>query len=223
MVLNGHETRPPEADPPAGVRRSLDARRRWLLVGTHLAALAPLLLLVLAWTGGRLGVNPIRELTLRTGRYALALLLLSLASTPLYLLTGLAAIRRLRKPLGLYAFLYLTLHLLTYAGLDFRFNLSFLWPEVTQQPFIQVGLLAFLILLPLAITSTRGWVVRLGKNWKRLHRLVYLAAVLAVLHFYWLAKGDWRRPAIAALVLGLLLLARLPPLRKVWAKLRKRI
>ena len=223
MVLNASQKSPPEDIPPAGVRSLSQSIWPWLQVVVHLAALAPLALLLLAWTGDRLGANPIREITLRTGRYALALVLLSLASTPLYLLTGLAAIRRLRKPLGLYAFLYVTIHLLTYVGLDFGFNLSFLWPELTQQPFIQVGLIAFLILLPLAITSTRGWIARLGKNWKRLHRLVYLAAALAVLHFFWIVKGDWRRPALAALVLGLLLLARLPPLHKLWARLRKRI
>jgi sulfoxide reductase heme-binding subunit YedZ len=223
MVLSTSQKRPPENTHPAGVRRSSAPLWRWAIIFVHLAALAPLALLLLAWTGGRLGANPIREITLRTGRYALTLLVLSLACTPLHLLTGLAPIRRLRKPLGLYAFLYVTLHLLTYLGLDFRFNLAFLWPEVTQQPFIQVGLLAFLALLPLAITSTRGWIARLGKNWKRLHRLVYLAAALAVLHFFWLVKSDWRRPAVAALALSLLLLARLPPLRKLWAKLRKRI
>jgi sulfoxide reductase heme-binding subunit YedZ len=194
--------------------------RRWLLRATHLAALTPLVLLLYAWVGGHLGANPIRELTLRTGRAALTLLVLSLACTPARLLTGAAAIQRLRKPLGLYAFLYLVLHLLIYLGLDFGFNLSFLWPEIRQQPFIQVGLLAFLLLLPLAITSTRGWRKRLGKNWKRLHRLAYLAAALAVLHFYWLVKGGWRRPLAAAIVLALLLLTRLPPIQKALSRRR---
>jgi sulfoxide reductase heme-binding subunit YedZ len=181
---------------------------------THIAALTPLLLLLLAWSGGRLGANPTRELTLRTGRYALALLLLSLAITPVRRLTGLATIHRLRKPLGLYAFLYVVLHLLTYVGLDFGFNLAFLWPDITQQRFIQAGLLSFLLLLPLAVTSTRRWRTRLGRDWRRLHRLSYLAAALAVLHFFWLVKGDWRRPLVAALVLALLLLFRLLPIRK---------
>ena len=220
MVLNAQQPRPPEHDAPAGARRLPSPVWRWVLWATHGAALAPLVLLLLAWFGGRLGANPIREITLRTGRAALTLLLLSLACTPARLLTGLAAIQRLRKPLGLYAFLYVSLHLLTYLGLDFGFNLSFLWPEIAQQAFIQVGLLAFLILIPLAITSTRRWRRRLGRNWRRLHRLAYLAAVLAVLHFYWLVKGDWRRPLAAAIVLASLLIARLPPIQKIFRRRR---
>lgn len=218
MVLNDQQARPPEDGPSADVPPSLRHAWRWLLAATHLAALTPLVLLILAWAGGRLGANPIREITLRTGRYALALLVLSLACTPARSLTGLVAFQRLRKPLGLYAFLYVLLHLLTYLGLDFGFNLAFLWPEITRQPFVQVGLLAFLLLLPLAITSTRRWRKRLGKNWKRIHRLAYLAAALAVLHFYWAVKGDWRRPLAVAIVLALLLIARLPLIRKVLGK-----
>jgi sulfoxide reductase heme-binding subunit YedZ len=214
MVLDTKETHPSDRVRPAGAKDASNRIDRWLLALTHLAAWTPLALLLLAWIGGRLGANPIRELTLRTGRVALTFLMLSLACTPARFLTGWATIRRLRKPLGLYAFLYVTLHLLTYVGLDFGFNLAFLWPEVAHQRFIQVGLLAFLLLLPLAITSTRWWRRRLGRNWKRLHRLAYLAAVLSVLHFYWLVKADWRRPLVAAVVLILLLLIRLPPVRK---------
>jgi sulfoxide reductase heme-binding subunit YedZ len=222
MVLSVKKTHPPDDRRPADGPHSSSHKWRWLLPVTHLAALAPLFLLLLAWFGGRLGANPIREITLRTGRYALTLLLLSLACTPARFLTGLSAIQRLRKPLGLYAFLYVALHLLTYVGLDFGFNLAYLRPEITQQRFIQVGLLAFLILLPLAITSTRWWQKHLGTHWRRLHRLAYLAAMLAVLHFYWLVKGDWRRPLFAAIVLALLLLARLHPIRKALTKLRAR-
>ena len=215
MVLSSQKKRPPDRDAPAGVRGPSGQIGRWLLIATHLAALTPLLLLALAWSGGRLGANPIREITLRTGRAALTLLVLSLAVTPVRLIASLATIGRLRKPLGLYAFLYLTLHLLTYVGLDFGFNLSFLWPDVRQQRFVQVGLLSFLLLLPLAVTSTRRWQKRLGRNWKRLHKLAYPASALAVLHFFWLVKGDWRRPLAAAIVLALLLLARLSPVRKL--------
>jgi sulfoxide reductase heme-binding subunit YedZ len=177
----------------------------------------------LDWAGGRLGANPIRELTLRTGRHALFFLVLSLACTPARVLTGWSAIGQLRKPLGLYAFMYVTLHLLTYVGLDFGLNLAFLWPEITQRRFLQAGLLAFLLLLPVAVTSTRWWMRTLGRNWKRLHRLVYLAAVLAVLHFFWLVKGDWRRPLAYAVVLLLLLLARTPPARAALGHLQARI
>jgi sulfoxide reductase heme-binding subunit YedZ len=218
MVLNVQQTRPPGSNPPAGAKRSSERVWRWLRLATHGAALMPLVMLLVAWVAGRLGANPVREITLRTGRAALVLLLLSLACTPARILTGLAVIQRLRKPLGLYAFLYGCLHLLTYVGLDFGFNLTFLWPEIAQQPFIQVGLLAFLLLLPLAITSTRRWRKRLGRDWKRLHRLAYLAAILAVFHYSWLVKGDWRRPLVAAIVLALLLLARLLPIRKRFAR-----
>ena len=214
MVLDAQETRPPNDNHPAGVRRSSSQVWRWVQVATHVAALAPLALLLLAWASGRLGANPVRAITLRTGRYALTLLVLSLACTPARIVTGVAAIQRLQRPLGLYAFFYVLLHLLTYVGLDFGFNWTFLWPDITQQHFIQVGLLAFLLLLPLAMTSTRWWRRRLGRNWKRLHRLAYLAAALAVLHFFWLVKGDWRRPLVVAIVLALLLLFRLPPIRK---------
>jgi sulfoxide reductase heme-binding subunit YedZ len=119
--------------------------------------------------------------------------------------------------------MYVALHMLTYVGLDFGLSFSFLWPEITQQRFLQAGLLAFLLLLPLAVTSTRWWMKKLGKNWKRLHRLVYLAAVLAVLHFFWLVKGDWRRPLAYAVVLSTLLLARTPPARSALNHLGARI
>jgi sulfoxide reductase heme-binding subunit YedZ len=209
MVLNARQTRPPDRDTPAGVRRPYRQFWRWLQVATHLAALAPLVLLALAWSGNRLGANPIRETTLRTGRAALTLLVLSLAVTPLRRLTGWAAIQRLRKPLGLYAFLYVALHLLTYVGLDFGFNLSILWPDLKQQRFIQVGLLSFLLLLPLAVTSTRRWQKRLGKNWTHLHKLVFPASILSLLHFFLLVKADIRRPLIYSTVLLVLFIIRL--------------
>jgi len=218
MVLDVQETRPPNDNHPAGVRRSPSRVWRWVRVVPHIAALTPRAILLIAWAARRLGANPIRAITLWTGRCALTLLVLSLACTPARILTGVAAIQRLRRPLGLYAFLYVVLHLLTYVGLDFGFNWKFLWPDITQQRFIQVGLLAFLLLLPLAITSTRGWRKRLGRSWQRLHRLAYLAAALAVLHFFWLVKGDWRRPLAVAVVLALLLLFRLPPIRKALAR-----
>jgi sulfoxide reductase heme-binding subunit YedZ len=162
-----------------------------------------------------LTANPIREITLRTGRVALVLLLLSLACTPVYILFRFKPALKLRRPLGLYAFLYAGLHLLTFVGLDYRFDFSLIVPEILEKRFVQVGMLAFLLLLPLAITSTRGWIKRLGKNWKRLHRLVYLAAVAVVIHFVWVAKGDIRRPLRYGAVLALLLLIRVPPIRRI--------
>ena len=200
-----------------------DPKWRWLLVLTHIAALAPLVLLLVDYATGRLSFNPIREITLRTGRYALILLVLSLACTPVRILTGWTPVMRLRRPLGLYAFGYAGLHLLVFAGLDYGFNLSFIWEEIVQRRFIQVGLIAFLILLPLAVTSTRRWIARLGKDWKRLHRMVYLAALLALLHFLWLVKGDLRRPLVYAVVVVLLLVVRIPPIRDALTNLRGQI
>ena len=200
-----------------------DPKWRWLLVLTHVAALAPLILLLVDYATGRLSFNPIREITLRTGRYALILLVLSLACTPVRVLTGWNPVMRLRRPLGLYAFMYAGLHLLVFAGLDYGFKLSLIWEELAQRRFIQVGLVAFLLLLPLAVTSTRQWIAKLGKSWKRLHRLVYLAALLALLHFLWVVKGDLRRPLVYAVVVVLLLVVRIPPIRDALTNLRGRI
>ena len=106
---------------------------------------------------------------------------------------------RVRRPLGLYAFLYASLHFATFVWLDYGLDLELLRQAIFDQRYVLAGFAAGLLMLVLAVTSTRGWQKRMGKNWKRLHRLVYLAAALAVLHFFWLVKGDWRRPALAAL------------------------
>ena len=198
-------------------------KARWPQVLTHLAALTPLALLVWDYAQHQLTANPIREVTLRTGRAALVLLVLSLASTPAYILFGLKEAIKLRRPLGLYAFLYAGLHGLTFVGLDFGFDLDLILEEILQRRFVQVGMLAFLLLLPLAITSTRGWMRRLGKRWKRLHRLVYLAALSAVVHFVWLAKGDIREPLLYGAVVALLLVVRIPPVRDALRSLRGRV
>jgi sulfoxide reductase heme-binding subunit YedZ len=214
MVLNRSEARQPRLKRPEG---------RWVLVLTHVTSLAPLLVLLWDWAAGRLSFNPIRDITLRTGRYALTLLILSLGCTPIYLLSGFKPLIRMRRALGLYAFMYAGLHLLTFVGLDFGFNLTFIADEIAQRPYIQVGLLAFLALVPLAITSWPWWIRRLGRNWKRLHRLVYAAGLLAVLHFWWIVRGDFRRPLIAGTVLVLLLLARLPVVKRLMAWLRAQL
>ena len=190
-------------------------KKHWLQILAHVGARIPRALLIWGYTQNQLTANPIREITLRTGRVALVLLLLSLACTPVTILFRFTPALKLRRPLGLYAFLYAGLHLLTFVGLDYGFDFSLIVPEVLQKRFVQVGMLAFLLLLPLAITSTRGWMRRLGKNWKRLHRLVYLAAVAVVIHFVWVAKGDIRRPLRYSAVLVLLLLIRVPPIRRI--------
>ena len=185
-------------------------KAHWLQILTHVGALLPLAILAWDYAQNQLTANPIREITIRTGRSAIVLLLLSLACTPIYSLSGFQPVRRLRRPLGLYTFLYAGLHGLTFVGLDYGFDLVLIGQELLQKRFVQVGVLAFLILVPLAITSTRGWVARLGKNWKRLHRLVYLAALLAGVHFLWVVKANTRVPLLYGAVLAVLLVARIP-------------
>jgi sulfoxide reductase heme-binding subunit YedZ len=148
------------------------------------------------------------------GRWSLAFLLLGLAVTPLRRLAGWARLLRVRRLLGLFAFAYAAAHLLVYLVLDQGLALDFVLEDVTERPFITAGVASFLLLLPLAITSTRGWIRRLGRRWQALHRLVYPAAALAVLHFYWKVKADTFWPLVAAATLGVLLLARLPRRRR---------
>jgi len=190
------------------------SRARLLQILTHLAALTPLAVLAWDYAQGQLSADPIREVTLRTGRAALVLLMLSLACTPIHIVFGFKPLLRLRRPLGLYAFLYAGLHGLMFVGPDYGFDLGLILEEVVQKRFLQAGIAAFLLLLPLAITSTKGWMRRLGKNWKRLHRLAYVAALIAVVHFVWLAKGDVRRPLVYGAVVVVLLVVRLPPVRR---------
>jgi sulfoxide reductase heme-binding subunit YedZ len=204
--------------------RALDwLKARWLQILTHAAALAPLALLAWDYTQNNLTANPIREVTLRTGKAALVLLVLSLACTPARTLFGFRWAIKLRRPLGLYAFLYAALHGLTFVGLDFGFDLGLILEEIGQRRFVQAGMVTFLLLLPLAVTSTRGWMGRLGKNWRRLHRLVYLAAVVAVVHFVWLTKGDIREPLLYGAAVALLLIARIPAVRDRVRGLRDRV
>ncbi len=173
--------------------------------------LLPLGLLVWdAFTDG-LGAEPIEAITHRTGFWGLTLLLVTLAVTPVRRLTGWNRIVQLRRLLGLFAFFYVALHFLTYVVLDQFFALEFIVEDVLERPYITVGFAAFLLLIPLAVTSTKGMIRRLGgRRWQRLHRLVYLSAILAVLHFLWLVKADLQRPLIFAALLAVLLALRLP-------------
>jgi sulfoxide reductase heme-binding subunit YedZ len=193
----------------------------WFLILTHIGALLPLAWLALDAARGQLGFNPIREVTLRTGRYALTLLVLSLACTPIYILSGWRQAIVLRRPLGLYGALYAVLHFLVFAGWDYGFQFDLIWSEFRERRFIQVGLLALLILIPLAITSSRRWIKRLGKNWRRLHRLVYLADLLAVLHFLLLVKADRRRPLVYGAIVVVLLAVRIPFVRDALSSIRR--
>ncbi len=163
---------------------------------------------LLAWDGwrGALGANPLDFVTRTTGTMTLVFLVLTLAVTPLRKLTGAQWLVRLRRMLGLYAFFYGLLHLLTYVWFDKSFAFGDITRDVWQRPFIAVGMLAFLLLVPLAVTSTDRMIKRLGgKRWQMLHRLTYVAAAAGVLHFYLLVKSDTRKPLVFGAVLALLL------------------
>lgn len=186
-------------------------RQRLLWWGLFLGCLAPLALLV--WDGftNGLGPNPVEAVLHRTGDWTLRLLLATLALRPLQRLTGRPAWLRWRRMLGLYSFFYACLHFLTWAWLDREWDLPGMLADVVKRPYITLGFLALLLLLPLAATSNRYAMRRLGRQWQRLHRAVYGIGVLGVVHYLWLVKADWLEPALYGLVLGGLLALRLPP------------
>lgn len=187
-----------------GARPALAALAR---VAVHPLSLLPLALLIFDALAGRLSVNPIQELTQRTGLAALVLLILSLACTPLNRLLGWKWAVALRKPLGLYSFLYVCLHLLIFFVVDYGLDQGLIIQAIVEKRYVLAGLASFLLLLPLALTSTRGAQRRLGRWWRRLHWLVYPAAILAVLHFLWLSKTV-REPLIYGAILAALLAVR---------------
>lgn len=190
----------------------------WLKPGVLIGGLSPLAVVGLRALRGTLGPNPIAELLNQLGLLALIFLVASLGATPLKRLWGLDFGLKLRRMLGLFAFFYATLHLLCYVLLDRFGELATLLEDVTKRPFIIVGLAAFLVLVPLAITSTRAMQKRLGgARWRRLHQLSYVAAGLALLHFFMRVKRDMSEPMAYAAVLLLLLGARL----YTWAQRRK--
>ncbi|TCZ89099.1 sulfoxide reductase heme-binding subunit YedZ [Lysobacter sp. N42] len=154
---------------------------------------------------GALGADPVAAIEHFLGLWALRMLALGLAVTPLRQLTGLTVLLRFRRMLGLYAFFYASLHFTAWIVLDLRGYWTQLFTEIVERPYITVGFLAWLLLVPLAATSTQGAMRRLGRAWGRLHRLVYAAAILAVLHFWWLVKSDIREPALYAGLVALLL------------------
>ncbi len=172
--------------------------------------LLPLARLIALGATGGLGANPIEFITHSTGTWTLVGLLATLSVTPLRRLTGQASLLRYRRMLGLFAFFYACLHFVTYIWLDQFFDLSAILRDVVKRPFITVGFAAFVLLIPLAATSTHAMMRRLGRRWQQLHRLVYAIAVFGVLHYLWLVKKDVTQPLIYGSVLALLLLMRLP-------------
>ena len=177
-----------------------------LKIFVWIACLAPFALVIAKIAGViSFGANPVEEVLHSMGKTGLNLLWITLAITPLRKLTKQNWLLRLRRLLGLFAFFYLVLHLLAYAVLDRGLDLSSLFVDVTERPYITLGMLGILLLVPLAITSTRGWQRRLGRNWTKLHRLIYVSAILGVVHFWWQVKADIREPLLYAVLLGVLL------------------
>ena len=199
----------------------------WLKAAVFLVALFPLGIIAAAATTGGLGANPVEALLHHFGEWALRFMLATLAVTPVRRLTGWNQAIRLRRMLGLFAFFYAVLHLATYVVLDRSLVFEEVVEDLTERPYIMAGFAAFVLLVPLAATSTNAMVRRLGgRRWRQLHRIVYAAAIGGVVHFWWLVKADMREPLIYAAALTLLLLLRLPPtvpfLRSLPARLRLR-
>jgi sulfoxide reductase heme-binding subunit YedZ len=195
-------------------------KAQWLRITVHVGSLIPLAVLVWSYSHGQLTADPIRGIILRTGKTALILLMLSLACTPANSLLGFKPALKVRRALGLYAFLYAAIHLSVFVGLDYSFDPALLKDALLEKRYALVGLAAFTILLPLAITSTRGWMKRMGLAWKKLHQWVYLAALLVIVHFVWLVKADIREPLMYGAVVVTLLVFRIPRIRKWVSRIR---
>jgi len=190
------------------VRKLLSSK--WLKVLVFLLCLVPVGLVGWRALHGDLTANPIEFITHATGDWTLRFLLITLAITPLRMLLRLPELTRFRRMLGLFAFFYACLHFSTWLVLDKFFDMSEIWKDVLKRRFITVGFAAFLLLIPLALTSTAGWIRRLGgKRWQALHRLIYPSAALGVIHYYWLVKSAVIRPLTYAAILAVLLLYRL--------------
>jgi methionine sulfoxide reductase heme-binding subunit len=193
--------------------KALGPRLAKLAIG--IAALIPAARIALQAFTDDLGPNPIAEAENRLGFWTLTMLLVTLAPTPIKVLTGWKWPLRLRRMLGLETFVYVCLHFTLYLAVDQGFDFGEIWKDIAKRKFITVGFVAFLLLIPLAVTSTDAMVKRLGfRRWKRLHRLIYVAAALGVVHFWWRVKSDVRQPAIFAAALAVLL-----GIRAVGAKL----
>jgi methionine sulfoxide reductase heme-binding subunit len=183
---------------------------KWAKVGVFLLGLAPIGVLCWRALHGGLTANPIEFITHSTGDWTLLFLIFTLCISPLRKLLRLPELIRFRRMLGLFAFFYVCLHFSTWLVLDKFFDLSEMWADVIKRRFITVGFTAFVLLIPLAITSTAGWIRRLGgKRWQQLHRAIYAAAVLGVIHYYWLVKSDVRKPLMYGAIVAILLAWRL--------------
>jgi sulfoxide reductase heme-binding subunit YedZ len=201
----------------------------WLQIIIHFLGWLPLVWICYEYFAGRLSVNPIQDIEQRLGHIAVYFLIASLACTPLHTLLGWREPLKRRRALGLYCFQYASLHVLTFIGLDYGFNLKLILGIVLKKPYAIIGLATFLLLLPLAVTSFRWWQKKMGRKWTSLHRLVYLAGVLDILHFAWARKGNLftlsgniLQPLLWGLLLLLLLTLRIPPVRRWASNLRRK-
>jgi sulfoxide reductase heme-binding subunit YedZ len=201
-----------------------------LQIAMHIYAWSALIHIAFRLLTGNISPNPIQELEQRTGRHAVTLLVLSLACTPLNNLFGWRELLKRRRALGLYAFMYATIHVIIFLDLDYGLAWSLIAQTILEKPYIIVGVISFLMLIPLAFTSFNIWKVRLKKNWKRIHQTIYLIAPLVILHYAWGKKGDFFRlqgeiirPLIYGLVVLVLLSFRIPQVRRALASLRDRI
>jgi len=195
-----------------------------LQIAIHLYAWSALVWIIFELLTNTFSINPIQELEQRTGRHAITLLVMSLLCTPLKAIFKFPELLKRRRTLGLYALMYATIHVLIFVNLDYGLAWSLIIRTVFEKPYIIVGAIAFLMLIPLGVTSFDVWKIRLGKNWKRLHQMVYIIAPLTVLHYIWSKKGDLLllsgdiiRPLIYGLVLAVFLILRLPPIRRYFA------
>jgi len=210
--------------------RNIFRRYTPLQITIHIYAWSELVILIYRLFTHNLTANPIQALEQHTGRHAITLLVLSLVCTPLNNLFGWRELLKRRRALGLYAFMYATIHLVIFMDLDYGFAWSLLLQTVAEKPYIIYGLSTFLLLIPLALTSFDIWKKRLGKNWKRLHQLIYFIAPLAAYHYILSKKGDLFRlqgdlirPLIYSLIIVILLVFRIPPVRRALASLRDRV
>lgn len=201
-----------------------------LQIAMHIYAWSALIHIGFDLLTGNISPNPIQELEQRTGRHAITLLVLSLACTPLNTIFKWSELIKRRRALGLYAFLYACIHVIIFVDLDYGLAWSLIVQTIFQKPYIVVGMISFLLLTTLAFTSFDVWKMRMKKNWKRLHQLIYLIAPLLILHYAWSKKGDFFalqgeiiRPLIYGLIVLLLLVFRIPPVRRFLASLRDRI
>jgi methionine sulfoxide reductase heme-binding subunit len=190
------------------VRKFLSSK--WAKVLVFALSAWPLLFIIWRTYRGELTANPVEFYQHQTGDWTLRFLVFTLCITPFRKICNLPELIRFRRMLGLFAFFYVCLHFLTYLGPDQSFSFSGMVQDVAKRPFITVGFAAFVLLIPLALTSTAGWIRRLGgKRWRMLHRAIYVAAALGVVHYYWLVKSDIRKPVLYGSLVGILLVWRI--------------